>query len=217
MGILTDHLLVVSCSATITYLCWLCHSPLPNKEDYFVCLFAVAFLPVTVCVLSLSLSFSLSLMACTYWFQLILTSFGWHVIPTGHFPQKSLSKNPKIGFFPFPTARPCSLLPLTHDPPPPILAGYKLVVPRSCACFTFFACCSCIYHDLEIGLYVLPCIFGFLWRGLFSDLPFFMNYFFLGWPCRIMGLSSPGLLCIHSVALLAFPTIPLCYSCCNVI
>ena len=156
-------------------------------------------------------------MAGTYWFQLIFTSFGWHVIPTGHFPQKSLSKNPKIGFFPFPTARPCSLLPLTHDPPLPILAGYKLVVPRSCACFTFFVCCSCIYRDLEIGLYVLPCIFGFLWRGLFSDLPFFMNYFFLGWPCRIMGLSSPGLLCIHSVALLAFPAIPLCYSCCNVI
>ena len=42
-----------------------------------------------------------------WWFQLILTSFGWHVIPAGHFPQKSLSKNPRIGFSPLPTVRPC--------------------------------------------------------------------------------------------------------------
>ena len=36
-------------------------------------------------------------------------------------------------------------------------------------------------------------------------------------PCRIMGLPSPDLLYIHFVALLAFPTIPLCYSYCNVV
>ena len=91
-------------------------------------------------------------------------------------------------------------------------------MPGSCVCFTFFACCSCICRDLEIGLYVLPCTFGFLWRGLFFDLPFFMTCFFLGvGPCQIMGLPSPGLLYIHSVALLAFPAIPLCYSYCNVV
>ena len=139
--------------------------PLPDKEGYFVCLLAVAFLPVTVCVLSLSLS----LMACTWWFQLILTSFRWHVIPAGHFPQKSLRKKPRIGFFPLPTPRPC---PLTHDPPLPILARYRLVVSGSRACFTFFTRCSCTCRVLEIVLYVLLCTFGFLWRGLFSDLPF---------------------------------------------
>ena len=116
-------------------------------------------------------------MAYIWWFQLILASFGWHVIPAGHFPQKSLSKNPIIGFFPFPTTRPC---PLTHNPPLPILAGYKLVVPGSRVYFTFFICCSYICRHLEIGLYVLPCTFGFLWRGLFSDLPLFMPYFFWG-------------------------------------
>ena len=36
-------------------------------------------------------------------------------------------------------------------------------------------------------------------------------------PCRTMGLPSPGLLCIHSMALLAFPCIPLYYSCYNVV
>ena len=120
---------------------------------------------------------SLSLMACIWWFQLILTSFGWHVIPAGYFPQKSLSKNPKISFFPLPTARPYTL---THDPPFLILVGYRLVVLGSRACFTFYVCCSCICHGLELVLYVLLCTCGFLWRELFSDLLFFMTCFFWG-------------------------------------
>ena len=155
-----------------TFLCWLCRSPLPDKKGYFVYLFAVAFSTrCSVCALSLSLFPS---------WHAPGGSFGWHGIPAGHFPQKSLSKNTIIGFFPLPTARPCPLLPLTHDPPLPILAGYMLVVPGSHACFTFFICCLYICHDLEIGLCVLPCTFGFLWRGLFSDLSFFMSCFFWG-------------------------------------
>ena len=176
MGVLADHLLVVNGLATTTYLCWLCRSPLPDKKGYFVCLLAMTFsTPYSVCALSLSLSF----MACTWWFQLILTSFGWHVIPARHFPQKNLSKKTIIGFFFFslPIARPC---PLTHDPPPLILARYRLVVPGSCVCFTFFTRHSCICRVLEINLYVLPCTFGFLWRGLFSDLSFSMTCFFWG-------------------------------------
>ena len=144
------------------------------RQRRLFCLFACRgfFYPLQ-CVCSLFLS----LMACTWWFQLILTSFGWHVISAGHFPQKSLSKNPIIGFSPLPTARPC---PLTHDPPLLILAGYRLVVSGSHACFTFFVCCLYICHDLEIDLYILSCTFGFLWCGLFSDLPLFMPCFFWG-------------------------------------
>ena len=144
------------------------------------CLFACR--GFSTCYSVCALSLSLSLMACTWWFQLILTSFGWHVIPAGHFPQKSLSKNPIIGFFPLHTARPC---PLTHDPPLPILARYRLVVPGSRACFAFFTRCSCTCHVLEIVLYVLPCTFGLLWRGLFSYLPFFMTCFF--WELGLVG------------------------------
>ena len=155
MGVLADHLLVVSVF---------------SHHHLIVCL-PWLFLPVIVCLLSLSLS----PMACTWWFQLMLTSFGWHVIPARHFSQKSLSKNPIIGFFPLSTARPCLL---THDPPLPILAGYRLVVPGSRVCFTFFICCLYICHDLEIGLYVLPYTFGFLWHGLLFDLPLFMPCFF---------------------------------------
>ena len=54
----------------------------------------MTFLPAMVWVLSLFLS----LMACTWWFQFIFTSFRQYVIPTGHFLQKSLSRNLKIGF-----------------------------------------------------------------------------------------------------------------------
>jgi len=162
--------------------------PLPDKEGYFVCLFACCgfFYPLQ-CVCSLSLS--LFLMTCTWWFQLILTFFWWHVITAGHFSQKSLSKNPRIGFFPLPIARPC---PLTHDPPLPILAGYRLVVPGSRACFILFTCRSCIYRVLEIGLYVLPCTFGFLWHGLFFRSAILYDLLLLGnGPCWIMGLPSP--------------------------
>ena len=53
------------------------------KQRRLFCLFAYCgfFYP-----LQYVYSLSLSLMACTWWFQLILTSFGWHVIPAGHFP-----------------------------------------------------------------------------------------------------------------------------------
>ena len=54
MGVLADHLLIVNCSATTTYLCWLYRSPLPDKEGYFVCLLVVAFSTCySVCALSL--------------------------------------------------------------------------------------------------------------------------------------------------------------------
>jgi len=172
MGILTDHLLVISCSATTTYLCWLHHSLLPDKESYFVCLLAVAFY-LLQCVRSLSIPQGIHLVIVTH------PCFFWVAChPSRTFPPKEPEQEPQNRFFSLPTARPCLLLPLTHDSPLSILAGYRLVVPRFCACFTFFARNSCICCDLEIGLYVLPCTFGFLWRELFCNLPFFTTCFF---------------------------------------
>ena len=145
--------------------------------------------------------------------------FFWVVChPSRTFLPKELEWEPQNRFFPLPTTRPCPFLPLTHDPPLPILARYRLVMPGSRACFTFFTCCSCIYCVLEIGLYVLPCTFGFLWHGLFSDLPFFMTCFF--WGLGLVGpwaFLPPAYSVFHSVALLAFPAVLLCYSCCNVV
>ena len=146
--------------------------PLPSaKQRRLFCLFACCsfFYPLQ-CVHSLSIPHGKHLVVPTHPYFFWVTCH-----PNKIFPPKEPSKNPRIGFFPLPIARPC---PLTHDSPLPILAGYRLVVPGSRVCFTFFVCCSCICRDLEIGLYVLMCTFGFLCRGLFFDLPFFMTCFF---------------------------------------
>ena len=147
LGVLADHHWFVSHSVTTTYLYWLCQSPSLDKEDYFVCFFVVALLPAMMWVLSLSLS----LMVCTLWFQLILISFGRYVISVGHFPQKSLSRNPRIGF-PLSLLPDHTLLPLTCDPPLPVLVGYRLVMFRPCACSTF------------VYVQNLPAAFAVVWR-----------------------------------------------------
>ena len=114
MGVLADHY-------------WSVYVPLPiarQKKNYFVCLF--------VCRGTLSCygvgAFSLSI---PYGIHLVvpaqLCSFGWYVIPTGHFPQKSLSRNLKNRFFPFPHCQtmPSYLWPMTS--PCPVLVGYRLL------------------------------------------------------------------------------------------
>ena len=158
MGVLAYHFLVVSCSATTTYLCWLCRFPSTSQRRLF-CLFACCSFSThyNVCVL-----FLYSLWHAPSGSNSSLLLLGGMSSQQDISPQKTLSKNPRIGFFPLPIARPCLLLPLTHDPPLPILARYRLVVPGSCVCFAFFDCCSCICRNLEIGLCVLPCTFGFL-------------------------------------------------------
>ena len=154
--------------------------PLPSaRQRRLFCLFACCgfFYPLQ-CVYSLSIPHGMYLVVPTHPY------FFWVAChPSRIFPLKEHEQEPQNRFFFFfPTARPC---PLTHDLPLPILAGYRLVVPGSRACFTFFTLRSCICRVLEIGLYILSCTFGFLWRGLFSDLPFFMT-------CSFWGLGFVG-------------------------
>ena len=66
LGVLTDHHWFVNYLTSTTYLCWLCHSLSPNKEGYFVRLFAVALLPATVWVLSLSIPHGMHLVVSTH-------------------------------------------------------------------------------------------------------------------------------------------------------
>ena len=55
--------------------------------------------------------------------------FFWVVChPSRIFPPKESKQEPQNRFFSFPTARPCPLLPLTHDLPFPVLVGYRLVM-----------------------------------------------------------------------------------------
>ena len=44
----------------------------------------------------------------------MFTSFGWYIIPVGHFPPKSLSRNPRRGSPLLPITRPHPILLLTY-------------------------------------------------------------------------------------------------------
>ena len=92
-------------------------------------------------------------------------------------------------------------------PPCPILAGYRLVAPRPCACFPFkfiqeSACCSCVCRNLEtLRLRFLAFHAAFFW--------FFAP--FRSWASYGNGLYI-------SLAHFWFSSLPAtlnCYSCCN--
>ena len=132
-----------------------------------------------------ALSLFLSLMACTYWFQFILASFGRYVIPTRHFPQKSLSRNPRPPNH--------ALLPLTHDLTTSCIGWVHAKDVWALRMLHFYVCLksvcySCVCRGLEARLLSLPFIFDFLWRELFFDVSFFDGLLPLGvGPCLIVG------------------------------
>ena len=131
LGILADYHWLVSCPATTTYLCWLLHSLSPDKENYFVCLLTVAFLSTTMWVFSLPIPHGTHLVIPAY------SYFFWVVCHSSRtFPPKEPERKPQNRLSPFPTARPYPLLPLTHYPQLPVLAGYKLVMSGICTCST---------------------------------------------------------------------------------
>ena len=85
------------------------------------------------------------------------------------FPPKELEQEPQNRFFPLPIARPYPLtsylLPLTHDPPPPVLAGYRLVKSGPCACLIS----TCVQN--------LPVAFAVVWRLVCTSYhPFLTSY-----------------------------------------
>ena len=66
LDVLPDHHWFVNCPVTTIYLCWLRYSPSSDKEDYFVCLFAVTPLLAVVWVLSLSIPHGIHIMVPTH-------------------------------------------------------------------------------------------------------------------------------------------------------
>ena len=142
----------VSCLATTIYLCWLCHSPLPDKEDCFVFLFTVAFLSTTVWVFSLAIPYDMHLMILTH------LSFFWvvcHLNRTS--PPKESEREPQNRLSLPPTPKSYPLLPLTHDLP--LCIGW--VVLHFCVCQKLIHC-SYIFHGLEVHLCILSLIHDLL-------------------------------------------------------
>ena len=190
---MTTHRLV-NYLATTTYLCWLCHSPLPDKGDYFVCLLIMTF--------SLAIPHGMHLVVPTH-----LSSFGWIVIPAGRFLQKSLSENPRTGF---PFSPPLDYTFSYLWPTTPVLVGYRSIVPGLCICSTSCVCqklvhCSCICHGLEAHLCILLLILDFLRHELSFDFPFFIGFLLsrIG-PCLIVGFPFLSPYFVPFIVLLPF-------------
>ena len=139
--------------------CWLHHVPFPNKKSFV--LFSCS---PWHSHLDKGWVFSLiTLMACTSLFWVVCH-------PTGHFPQKSLSRNPKIDF---PTAKPYPfsyLWPMARH----TCIGWVQVGGAWALCMLhshmspWLVCCSYVCHCLRVCLVllcVLLLIFNLLWCG----------------------------------------------------
>ena len=92
----------------------------------------MAFLFATMWVFSFAIPHGMHLVVQTHPYLFWVVCY-----PCRTFPPKEPEQKPYNRFSLFPTAKPYFLLPLTHDPPLPVLAGYRLVMSRPCACSTF--------------------------------------------------------------------------------
>ena len=121
-----------------------CHPPSPDKRKLF-CLFVChsTFSCYGVGAFSLPIPHGIHLVVPAQF-----CPFMWYVIPAGHFPQKSPSRNLKIGF-PLSPPPNHALLPLTHDLTVSCIdrvqAGevWALCVPLFYIC-PKSTCCSCV-------------------------------------------------------------------------
>ena len=89
-----NHLCLVWVYLSTTTGLFVCHSPSPDKNDYFVCQSVVAPLPATVWVSFLSLS----LIACTQWLQLNFTLLGGVSSQQDTSPKRALTGTSKQVF-----------------------------------------------------------------------------------------------------------------------
>ena len=136
---------------------------------------------------------------------------------------KEPEQEPQNRFSPLSTARPCHLLPLTHDPLLPILAKYMLVIFGPCACSTS------VYVQNLPTIHALAVVWKLICTFCRPSLiSYGVSYFLIShslWlaPFRGRTLLDCGLFFFHSTllllsaVLLPFPTIPLCHSYCDVI
>ena len=195
--------------------------PLPiTRQRRLFCLFVYRGIPTCygVGTLSLPISHGMYLVVPTHicFFQAVCH-------PSRTFPPKELEQEPQNRFSPLPTTKPRPLLPLIHDPPLPVLAGYRLVMFGLCACSTS------MYVQNLLAAYA----FAMVWRLIYtfcrlSLTSYGVSYFlifhhfwptlFRGWALLDFGLFflQPTLLLISTV-LQPFSFVPLCHSCCDVI
>ena len=178
--------------------CTGCTAPLYQikKAILFVCL-SWLFLPVIVCVLSLSFPHGMHLVVSTHPY------FFWVAChPSRTFPPKEPEQEPHNRFFPSPH---CQTMPFNPWPTTSYIGWVQ----------TGGAWVSCVLHLLRVLLIHL------LWSGDWSVHSAMHIWRLMAWvvfqsatlyallllgigPCWIMGLPSPNLFHVHFVDLLAF-------------
>ena len=163
----------------------------------------------------------LSLIACTQWSQLILTFFDGMSSQQVIYPQKSQSKNLRIGF-PLSPPPNHTLLPLTHDLTT-FCIGWVQASDVQALCVLHFhvypksTYYSHVRNGLETCLHNLPPILGFLWHEPFSGLSFFKACSFWGQAFAWSWAFPPSTHSLSLSAVFAYPAVLLCCSCCGVI
>ena len=188
---------------------WTICVPLPiTRQRWLFCLLVCRGTPFCygVGVFSLPIPYSMHLVALA---QLCL--FGWCVIPAGHFPQKSPSRNLKIGF-PLSPSPNHALLSLTHNLTASCIGWvqvgevWTLRVPSFHMC-PKSACCSLVCHGLEACLHSLLSVFWHSMWAVFWFLDPLRDWaFFCYWALHFFQSIS---------WLLSFPTISFCHFYCN--
>ena len=152
-----------------------CHSPSPDKEDYFVCQFTVAPFLATVWVPS----FFLSLMACTQWLQLSFFRLGDVSSQQDTSLKRALAGTSKQ-VFPSPHHQTMSPYLLTHDLTASCIGQVQagkaqaLYVPFFHMC-PKSVCCSFVCRDLEACLHSLPSVFFDFLCELLFDFPLLLE------------------------------------------
>ena len=149
---------------------------------------------------------ALSLSSYPSWLHLVVPThpcfLGWYVIPTKHVPQKSLSRNPRIGF-PLSPPPDHALLPLTHNLTTSCICWVQAsdvwaLHMLHCCAYPKSAYCSYVHRGLEACLHILPPILSFLWHEPFSGFSFFKACSFQGWDFAWSWAFPPS---THSLAL----------------
>ena len=183
---------------------WSVCVPLPIARQKTAILFVC--LPDTLFCYSVG-AFSLPILVVS----VQLCPFGWYVISAGHFPQKSPSRNLKIGFSlsPLPNH---ALLPLTHDLTVPCIgrvqAGEVLGLARAS-----LPCMS----KVCLLLMRLPWLACTVCRSFLTI--FWFPFPFMACPIRDWALLDGGLCFFFSPPffLLPSPAIPLYHSYCEIV
>ena len=176
----------------------------------------MAFLSATVWVFSLPIFHGMHLIVPTHPYFFLAVCY-----PSRIFPPKELERQPQNRLFPLPTARPYPLLSLTHDPPLLVLAGYRLVMSRPCAC--------------NISMYVQNLsaahAFAVVWRLVCafycsSLTSYDVNFFLISHSLQLASFQGLGLIWLWAFlptailfcffhSLVTISAMLLYYSCCN--